>query len=338
MKRFLAVWMILAVALFIVPGLTGCGGDDNGTKPGINEYDLVTALGDAYFNTFQTPSGQSVNATADAVWNNNFVDDNRADDYYILDWRGATDFAAAHIEGAVNASLSNFDAVMNAIPSGRTVLNVCYTGQTASYVTSIMNMLGTEAQCLRYGMCGWTTEATVTGSRWENGMSNDYASWLSTVTSTSTQTYSPPTLSTGEKDAESILRARADADAAAGWKTIKAVDLYNDIAVSGKADDYFIICYQAEGNYNGGHVPGAVRFQPKQDLASDKLLNTIPTDKKVVVYCYTGHSSAQVVAYLNMLGYNAYSLLFGVNSLCSENSTVCSAPYTPPTNDYPVVP
>jgi rhodanese-related sulfurtransferase len=335
MKRFLVLWIVLAAALSTVPALTGCGGSDNGTKPGVSEYDLVTGVGDAYFNAFTTPSGQSVNATGDAVYAN-MIDGNPANDYYILDWRGAGDYAAGHIAGAVNASLSNFDAVVNAIPAGHTVLNVCYTGQTASYVTSLMNMLGTEAQCLRYGMCGWTSDAAITGSRWENAVSNNYATWLSTVASTSTETYAPPTLNTGEKDGKAVLRARAAANAGTGWKTIKAPDLYAAFT-GGHASDYFVICYQAESNYNGGHVPGAVRFQPKQDLASDKLLNTIPTDKKVVVYCYTGQSSAQVVAYLNMLGYDAYSLTYGVNSLCSENNTVCSVHYAAPTNSYPVV-
>jgi len=334
MKRFLTMWTILAVALFIVPGLTGCGGD-NSTSPKVNEYDLVTTIGDAYFNAFTTPSGQGVNATADAVYAN-MTDGNTANDYYILDWRGATDYAAGHIAGAVNASLTDFNAVMNAIPSGHTVLNVCYTGQTASYVTALMNMLGTEAQCLRYGMCGWTTDTAITGSRWENAVSNQYAGWLNTVTATSTETYSPPTLSTGQKDAKSILRARANANAKAGWKTISAANLYADMT-GGHASDYFVICYQGQAQYDGGHVPAAVHFQPKQDMASDKLLNTIPTDKKVVVYCYTGHSAAQVVAYLSMLGYDAYSLAYGVNSLCYENSTVCSVPYTSPTNSYPVV-
>ncbi len=335
MRRFLALWIVLAVALSAAPALVGCGGSDNGTNPGVSEYSLVAAVGDAYFGTYTTASGATLTPAADAVYAN-LVDGNTANDYTILDWRSAAEFAKGHIAGARNVALADFGTVMDGLPAGHAVLNVCYTGQTAGYVTSIMNMLGTEAQSLRYGMCGWTTDANITGSRWENGMSNNYADWLSTTATVSTQTYSPPTLATGEKTGKAVLRARADAGAAAGWKTISASTLYADFT-AGHAGDYFVICYQADANYNGGHVPGAVHFVPKQDLASAKLLNTIPTDKKVVVYCYTGQSSAQVVAYLNMLGYNAYSLTYGVNSLCSENATVCNVKFTPPTNSYPVV-
>ena len=39
------------------------------------------------------------------------------------------------------------------------------------------------------------------------------------------------------------------------------------------------------------------------------------TDKPVVVYCYTGQTSAHMAAYLRVLGYDAKSLLFGMNGM-----------------------
>ena len=38
----------------------------------------------------------------------------------------------------------------------------------------------------------------------------------------------------------------------------------------------------------------------------------IPTDKPVVVYCYTGQTSSQTTAILRLLGYEAYSLQGGM--------------------------
>jgi hypothetical protein len=43
------------------------------------------------------------------------------------------------------------------------------------------------------------------------------------------------------------------------------------------------------------------------------------------------------VAYLNMLGYNAYSLLFGTNGLCYSNTGICTTQYHAASTDYPVV-
>ncbi len=334
MKRFL--FLGLALALAFAPGLIGCGGDDGGTKPTVSDYDQVVTLGDTYFTNYKTAGGLGVNVNASDVYTN-LIDGNIANDPYIIDWRGAADFAAGHIAGAHNAALSGFEAAVSAIPAGKTVLNVCYTGQTASYATSLMNMLGYEAQNLKFGMCGWTADAAVTGSRWDNAVSDNLADWMSTQASTSSATYAPPSFSTGMKGAAEILRERCRTRAASGWKTIKASDLYADVQVNGKAGDYFIINYFPAANYDAGHVPGAVRFQPNQDLRSDKLLNTIPTDKKVVVYCYTGQTSAQVVAYLNVLGYDAYSLVYGVNGMCYSNGAVNPAKYQAPSTNYPVV-
>ena len=50
-------------------------------------------------------------------------------------------------------------------------------------------------------------------------------------------------------------------------------------------------------------------------MGIDEMLANIPTDMPVVVYCCTGQHSSQVTAYLNMLGYEAYSLKFGSNNL-----------------------
>ena len=38
-----------------------------------------------------------------------------------------------------------------------------------------------------------------------------------------------------------------------------------------------------------------------------------------MTYCYTGQTSAVVTAYLRVLGYDAYSLTFGMNGIWNEN-------------------
>jgi hypothetical protein len=47
-------------------------------------------------------------------------------------------------------------------------------------------------------------------------------------------------------------------------------------------------------------------------------LATIPPDKDVVVFCYTGQTAGQATAALNMLGYETYSLLFGMSSWTTD--------------------
>jgi len=148
---------------------------------------------------------------------------------------------------------------------------------------------------------------------------------------------SPPAVNTGLEDAEEILMARASDYLAAGWKKMSVADLYQDVAIHGNGDDYLIVNYFNQAPYDAGHTPGSVRFQPKQDFRLDQRLLQLPTDKKIVVYCYTGQTSSQVVAYLNALGYDAYSLLFGVNAICHGNGEVCEVTYHAPDQDYEVV-
>ena len=49
----------------------------------------------------------------------------------------------------------------------------------------------------------------------------------------------------------------------------------------------------------------------KTHVRQDGLI-TVPPDKPIVVYCYTGQTASQVTSALNMLGYDASNLLFGM--------------------------
>ena len=52
--------------------------------------------------------------------------------------------------------------------------------------------------------------------------------------------------------------------------------------------------------------------------AWDHYLYWQTTDKKILIYGFTGQTSAFVVAYLRLLGYNAFSLGFGANSFMHD--------------------
>lgn len=341
MLRTLPKWMLVLALGSLVS--VGCSDDDDDkvvTPPAaVDEFRLVADLGDDYFTDYTTPSGLPVNVTASAVWTNLTTD---PDHYRILDWRAPDHFALGHIDGAINVSAADLQAVVDAVPAGAVVLNVCYTGQTASHVTAYMNMLGIDAQNLKFGMCGWTTEwtggSTTTLDKWDNAVSDDYADWLTSAASTATETYAFPDLDTGFTSAEDVLLARADAYMEGGWKKISIADLYTDVEVNGNGDDYFIVNYFPTAQYDAGHIPGAIRFQPGEDFRTDEMLPFLPTDKKVVVYCFTGQTSSQVVAYLNAVGYDAYSLLYGVNGMCFSDDGVCTTKWHAPDTDYPVVP
>lgn len=236
---------------------------------------------------------------------------------YVLDLRAAVDFANGHIPGAVNVPMSElYGHMKNEVDKAKyeKIVFVCYSGQSASYATSVFRLLGYDNTfAMKWGMSAWNKKFAKT---WENRISNDFAEKLETEANPKAAEGELPVIKTGKTTGEEILDERAKKVLQLGFKPVKltAEELFEN------PGNYYVMNYWPEEKYNFGHVPGAIQYPPKKSFKSDAFLKTLPTDKEVVTYCYTGQHSAFVTAYLNILGYKAKSLLFGANSLI--NSTL----------------
>ena len=232
------------------------------------------------------------------------------DNHYIMDIRGASDFAENHIEGAVNIAFA--DILTAASDAGGTqILLVCYTGQSACYAASLLRLYGyPKAQALKWGMSGWNA---ATAGAWNSNVGNSadgHANWTFDAAPANV-VYDAPDFD-GADDGATLLQERVEAVVAAGFKAQIHAD------VLGTPADYFINNYFNETDYTGfGHIDGAFRILPLL-LADESIFNLDP-DGKVVTYCYTGQTSAVITAYLNVLGYEAYSLKFGMNGMWNTN-------------------
>lgn len=324
LKRSLILLLTLGV-LFVL----ACS-KDNTTEPTpeVNEFKLLTDIGDNYFSTYTTPGGQGVNVKMSAIYPI-LADDDPSNDPFIIDYRSKTDFDAGHLKGAVNISLGSLpDKIEDGtIPTDKTILNVCYTGQTASYATSLLNMLGYEAQNLLFGVCGIDT-TLAGGKKWMGQIAEDeFAGQLSSDENKAEKEYEFPTIKTGADKGEDVLLKRMKEMLPNGWGKIAAADVFSN------PDNYFIVNYWPQAEYKDpGHIPTAICYPPKDAFKADQMLKNLPTDKTIVVYCYTGQTSAQVTAYLQMLGYDAKSLLFGFNGFAYNK--LSAHKYVPPADDY----
>lgn len=76
---------------------------------------------------------------------------------FVLDIRAKADFEKGQIEGATNIPFLSVAVPDNlkVLPKDKTVIVVCYTGNTAAQTTMILRMLGYDAVTLKYGMMGW---------------------------------------------------------------------------------------------------------------------------------------------------------------------------------------
>lgn len=73
----------------------------------------------------------------------------------------------------------------------------------------------------------------------------------------------------------------------------------------------YILDIRKKEDYIKGYIPGAVNCWHHNIC---QFIPSIPKDKKIIVYCYLGQSSGQIVGVLRTAGYNAFSLQGGWNN------------------------
>ncbi len=297
------VWML---AILIVPFfMVSCDTEDEPDPDPINEAELlVDWMESATSPAANYGNGALAIKSAEAV----FTLD-AADQVTIIDIRSAADFALGHIEGAVNKTPAEVRDYIDGLASYNEISIVCYTGQTAGWLTSLLQLAGyKDVYSMAFGMSSWHADY----DKWSSNTSNEKATLFTDVVTDKAAEGELPTLTTGFETAEEIFDARWEAVLAEGFgeAAISNGDVYANL------DNYYIINYWPEAEYLvPGHIEGAIQYTPSDDLQLDTYLKTLPTDKTIVVYCYTGQNSARVAAYLRLIGYDAKSLKFGANGM-----------------------
>jgi len=233
-------------------------------------------------------------------------------DFLVLDVRKPEHFSEGHIPGAKNVKyfdiINYFENDIQPNTYSKIVL-VCYSGQSASYLTSLLNMLGYDnVYAMKFGMSSWNKKNAQ--NFWLKNISDKYSDKLETKDNPKNSPDKFPEIYTGETEAKNILRKQAENILQDPFKgrLISADELFNH------PDKYYIINYWPKEKYLAGHIPGAIQYTPKKSLSKNEFLNTLPKDKTIVLYCYTGQHAAMVAAYLNLLGYDARILKYGANS------------------------
>lgn len=228
----------------------------------------------------------------------------------VMDIRDTATFAKGHIAGAVNVQ---FKDVYNYFKSNdmtkyTKVFMVCYSGQSAAYATSLLRLVGyNNVFSMKFGMASWHSDFMAT---WKNGVGNGGAATIKTDEVAKPAAGALPVLTTGKTTGLEILKARVEAAFAAGFPSVKS-----DV-VLGNLSNYFVAAYWSLADYKDpGHVDGAPCYVSKSDLKSTTFLKTLPTNKTIAIYCYTGHTAAYAAAFLKVLGYDVKSISFGGNSM-----------------------
>jgi rhodanese-related sulfurtransferase len=199
------------------------------------------------------------------------------------------------------------------IPKTSQVVVVSHNGSVGDQVTALLNILGYDAVNLKWGMTSWTKETRVAPGRYNQTDTEAYR--VDTSPYPLTETYSLPVIeNTTSSDSHEIIRAAADAYATSG-KTVNIISdaLNASLKNHDTSDNPLILCVDDANTYSKGHVTQAVNI-PFADLFTQANLKKLPANQKIVVYSYNGHIGSQATALLNILGYDAVNLMWGIAS------------------------
>lgn len=301
----LLISLLLLLVLAVTPILTGCGGGEEETETTTTTTTTTTQTEVDEFEVVQDAVADYMTQRAGNMKASDLqmsIAEGNAP--YIVSLRSAEDYAKGHIPGAVNKKFGD----ITTLPKDEDILVYCYTGQSASFAAATLGVLGYDVQNLLHGMSSWSDDPNVYVSRFDPATSQgDYDA---ETTSNTPGTYSYPKLeNTTSSDEAAIVLAAAKT---VSPKYITASDLNMKIA---EGEDMTILSVRSATDYAAGHIPGAINIG--LDALADNL-NKLDPDAPVYVYCYTGHSAAQAAAVLQMLGYDAYSLKFGMCSWSSD--------------------
>ncbi len=237
---------------------------------------------------------------------------------YVIDIRTADEFATGHITGAHRTDWANI--LVEAAKADKDILVVCKTGQTATYASTLLRLAGYKtSKALKWGMSGWNASLDIWSAN-TGDIAVGHANW-STEAAPTNLTYSSPKFSSTSTTPSEILKERVAAVLAEGFRSVSPTEVLDN------AGNYFINNYFSDADYtNFGHIKGAYRINPL--LVSDGQVNFLDPSKTITTYCYTGQTSGAITAYLRVIGYDAKSIMFGMNKFNHSSTAWTSNKWT----------
>ncbi len=224
------------------------------------------------------------------------------DDMVVVDIRRADDYAAGHIKGAVNMPWGPAIAEgLSSLPQNKQVFIYCYTGQTAGQAVVTLNVAGINARSVNLG--------------WNLGISK--VEGVAAVTETKANTLPSADNAVDPAIAAAVKNYYANLGAAPFASNIVSEENAKKILDAGD-DSVLFVSVRKAADYAEGHIDGAVN-QPWGKGMQDGF-SSLPMDKKLIVYCYTGQTAGQVVGGLRLLGYDAVSLKGGMGMAANAPS------------------
>jgi rhodanese-related sulfurtransferase len=256
---------------------------------------------------------------------------NNLSNYLIIDLRDSLSFSSRHIQGAKNIAM---DSLYSYVQTNNSryykVVLISASGQLASYYSSLLHLAGfNNIYYMNYGMASWNKAFS---SIWMDRIKTYTTPDVFSHTFYTRSSYSPlpkiNLISTGESMQE-LLKERIQLLIKEGFtEDYFAANPQSSMTFDHWLNNHlglFTICTGPIELYSSNpfatntyHLIESIYFQivpDPSDFRSTSHLQIIPSDSSIAIYSATGQESAFYTAYLRLLGYNARSILFGVNNI-----------------------
>jgi rhodanese-related sulfurtransferase len=220
-----------------------------------------------------------------------------SEDMVILDIRSAADYNKSHVKGAVNAPWGpSMGAVLEKLPKDKPVMVYCVSGQTAGQAVVPLNIAGVQARSVNLG----------------------FNFGISKVEGVDAYLETTPRSFLGKDTAYDPALKQIVVDYFSGLGKVAGTIYANNIIteedakklIDAKDPAIQVVSVRSAADYAKGHIEGAVNVPWAKGMQAG--FASLPKNKKLLVYCYTGQTAGQTVAALRILGYDAVSIRGGI--------------------------
>ncbi len=220
------------------------------------------------------------------------------DDMLVLDIRQAADYAKGHVKGAINAPWGpELGKVLGNLPTDKPVMVYCYTGQTAGQTVAVLNFAGVKARSVNLGFNLGISKVEGVDAYLET-TANDFSG-------KSGASYDPAVKTMVENYFADLANTKGT------MYTNNIISEENAKKFLDSGDDQVqFVSVRSAADYAKGHIDTAINIPWGKGM--QESFASLPADKKLIVYCYTGQTAGQTVAALRVLGYDAVSLKGGM--------------------------
>lgn len=322
-KKVIALLLAMLLLSAVSVVLVGCGEEETettatatATTAAISSQDIENRV-QAVLASNPTSGDYAANAITGTALADKLADPATAATIYLLDIRSPEAYSAGYIEGSVNVPFKDWAAPDNleTYPQDKKIVVICSTGGASAQVVAGLRMLGYDAAALKAGINGWTQTATTqeavdTINNASYSVANTPAN--AAASAPAQEAFTAPDQETYDGLAQKANELASDMPGSGDYanNVVSATDLNNMM----QDGDIFILDIRAAADFESvGHIEGAVNV-PYAALAVQENLDMLPMDKKIVVVCYTGNTAGQATMLLNLLGYDAAVLSYGMMS------------------------